>query len=130
VYSVPVKKTDTFTGSDQGAENLAMIASLIETCKLHDINPQAYLTHVLIRLVNNWPNGRLGELLPSGPPQHPDPSSANRDGAEAPLTSETQLSRKFGAGPEGRPGMTGALRWSQNRVLPDRRASSCKLSLE
>jgi transposase len=44
VYSVPVKKTDTFTGSDQGAENLAMIASLIETCKLHDVNPQAYLT--------------------------------------------------------------------------------------
>ena len=41
-----------------------MLASLIETCKLHDINPQAYLTDVLTRLVNNWPNPRLGELLP------------------------------------------------------------------
>jgi hypothetical protein len=28
------------------------------------INPHAYLTDVLTRLVNNWPNYRLGELLP------------------------------------------------------------------
>jgi hypothetical protein len=33
-----------------------MLASLIEICKLHGINPQAYLTNVLTRLVNNWPN--------------------------------------------------------------------------
>jgi hypothetical protein len=64
-----------------------MLASLIETCKLHGINPQAYLTDVLTRLVNNWPNRRLGELLPwSWTQKHPDPSSANHDGAEAPLT--------------------------------------------
>ena len=37
---------------------------LIETCKLHGINPQAYLTDVLTKLVNNWPNRRLGDLLP------------------------------------------------------------------
>jgi transposase len=52
------------TGSDEGAENWAMLASLIETCKLHGINPHAYLTDVLTKLVNNWPNRRLGELLP------------------------------------------------------------------
>ncbi len=41
-----------------------MLASLIETCNRHGINPQAYLTDVPTRLVNNRPNRRLGELLP------------------------------------------------------------------
>ena len=39
-----------------------MLASLIETCKLHRVNPQAYFTDVLTKLVNNWPNSRLVEL--------------------------------------------------------------------
>src|SRR3954464_15977183 len=50
--------------SDEGAENWAMLASLIETCKLNSVNPEAYFTDVLTKLVNNWPNRRLGELLP------------------------------------------------------------------
>ena len=71
------RKNALFAGSDEGAENWAMLASLIETCKLHGINPHAYLTDVLTKLVNNWPNRRLGELLPwAWPPKHPDPSSA------------------------------------------------------
>jgi transposase len=39
-------------------------ASLIETCKLHDVNPEAYPTDVLTKLVNNWPNSRIAELTP------------------------------------------------------------------
>jgi hypothetical protein len=58
------RKNSLFAGSDQGAENWAILASLIETCKLHSVNPQAYLTDVMIKLVNNWPNSRLAELLP------------------------------------------------------------------
>ena len=58
------RKNALFAGNDEGAENWAMLASLIETCKLHGINPHAYLTDVLTKLVNNWPNRRLGELLP------------------------------------------------------------------
>jgi transposase len=58
------RKNALFAGSDEGAENWAMLASLIETCKLHGINPQVYLTDALTKLVNNWPNRRLGELLP------------------------------------------------------------------
>ena len=58
------RKNALFAGSDEGAENWAMLASLIETCKLHGINPDAYLTDVLTKLVNNWPNRRLSELLP------------------------------------------------------------------
>jgi hypothetical protein len=53
------RKNALFAGGDEGAENWAMLASLIETCKLHAVNPQAYLTDVLIKLVNNWPNSRL-----------------------------------------------------------------------
>jgi transposase len=58
------RKNALFAGSDEGAQNWAMLASLIETCKLHGVNPEAYLTDVLTRLVNNWPNSRLAELTP------------------------------------------------------------------
>jgi len=58
------RKNALFAGSDEGAENWAILASLIETCKLHRFNPEAYFTDVLTKLVNNWPNNRLGELLP------------------------------------------------------------------
>ncbi len=58
------RKNALFAGSDEGAQNWAMLASLIETCKLHSVNPQAYLTDVLTKLVNNWPNSRLAELTP------------------------------------------------------------------
>ena len=41
-----------------------MLASLIETCKLNSLNPEAYFTEVLTKLVNNRLNRRLAELLP------------------------------------------------------------------
>jgi transposase len=58
------RKNALFAGHDDGAENWAITASLIETCKLNDIDPYAYLADVLVRLVNLWPNARLDELLP------------------------------------------------------------------
>jgi transposase len=58
------RKNALFAGSDEGAENWAMLASLIKSCKLHAVNPEAYLTDVLSKLVNNWPNSRLAELTP------------------------------------------------------------------
>jgi transposase len=61
---VLTRKNALFAGSDEGAENWAVLASLIETCKLNGINPEAYFTDILTRLVNNWPNSRLAELLP------------------------------------------------------------------
>jgi transposase len=60
------RKNALFAGSDEGAENWAMLASLIESCKLHNVNPEAYLTDVLTKLVNNWPNSRIAELTPWG----------------------------------------------------------------
>src|SRR5271167_76093 len=58
------RKNALFAGSDEGGENWALLASLIETCKLNRVNPQAWLTDVLTKLVNNWPNSRLDELMP------------------------------------------------------------------
>jgi len=58
------RKNALFAGHDQGAENWACIASLIETCKLAGVDPQAYLTDVLTKLVNLWPASRLDELMP------------------------------------------------------------------
>jgi len=53
-----------FAGSDGGAEHWAPVASLIETCKLNDIDPLAYLTDVLTRGVNGHPNRDIDQLLP------------------------------------------------------------------
>ena len=58
------RKNSLFAGHDEGAANWACIASLIETCKLNAIDPQAYLADVLTKLVNLWPASRLDELMP------------------------------------------------------------------
>ena len=58
------RKNALFAGNDDGAENWAVLASLIETAKLNRIDPQAWLADSLTRLVNLWPNNRLDELLP------------------------------------------------------------------
>jgi transposase len=58
------RKNSLFAGSDEGGENWACLASLIETCKLNGINPQAYFTDILTRLVNGWPQKRIDELMP------------------------------------------------------------------
>lgn len=58
------RKNSLFAGSDEGGANWACMASLIETCKLNQVNPQVYLTDLLTRLVNGWPQSRIDELMP------------------------------------------------------------------
>jgi transposase len=58
------RKNSLFAGSDEGGENWACMASLIETCKLNGVNPQIYITDLLTRLVNGWPQERIDELMP------------------------------------------------------------------
>ena len=58
------RKNALFAGSDGGAEHWAIIASLVETCKLNDVDPLAYLTDALTRIVNGHPNRNIDELLP------------------------------------------------------------------
>jgi hypothetical protein len=58
------RKNSLFAGHDRGAENWAIVASFIETCKLNSVNPHAWLTDVLMKLVNRWPAARIDELMP------------------------------------------------------------------
>ena len=58
------RKNALFAGHDRGADHWATVASLIETCKLNGVDPQAYLASVLSRLVNGWPMRRIDELMP------------------------------------------------------------------
>ena len=53
----------TFAGSDAGGHRTAAIYSLIETAKIHGLDPQAYLRHVLERIAD-YPVNRVAGLLP------------------------------------------------------------------
>jgi transposase len=58
------RKNSLFAGHDEGAVNWACLASLIETAKLHGIDPQTYLADILAKLVNGWPVHNIDALLP------------------------------------------------------------------
>lgn len=58
------RKNALFASGDDGGARWAAVASLAETCKLNGVDPQRYLTEVLTRLVNGWPNSRIDELMP------------------------------------------------------------------
>lgn len=58
------RKNALFAGHDAGAENWGIIASLIETCKLNAIDPQAYLTATLTAIVNGHNQSNVDALLP------------------------------------------------------------------
>jgi transposase len=58
------RKNHLFAGSDGGAARWAVVASLLATAKLNDVEPFAYLKDVLERMSNGHPMTKLGELLP------------------------------------------------------------------
>ncbi len=64
----PIKlgaKNHLFAGSDGGAESWAIVASLIQTAKLNEVEPFAYLRDVLERIVSGKTKANeLGSLLP------------------------------------------------------------------
>ena len=57
------RKNYLFLGSDAGGERAATMYSLLGTAKLNDINPQAYLRHVLT-VIADHPVNQVDELLP------------------------------------------------------------------
>lgn len=58
------RKNALFAGHDAGAQNWAMLASLIETCKLNNIEPHSYITGVLTTIVNGHKQKDIEQLLP------------------------------------------------------------------
>ena len=57
------RKSWLFAGSDRGGQRAAAMYSLIVTCKLNDVDPQAWLADVLARIAEH-PAHKLDELLP------------------------------------------------------------------
>jgi hypothetical protein len=57
------RKNWLFAGSDDGGERAAAIYTLIGTAKLNDIDPEAYLRHVLQRIPDH-PINKIDALLP------------------------------------------------------------------
>jgi transposase len=57
------RKSWLFAGSERGAERAALMYTLIQTAKLNDMDPQAWLADVLARIADT-PQTKLAELLP------------------------------------------------------------------
>jgi transposase len=58
------RKNSLFAGSDGGAEHWAILASLIEAAKLNDVDPQAYITDIITRIVQGHPQRQIDQLMP------------------------------------------------------------------
>jgi transposase len=58
------RKNALFAGSDGGGKTWATIATLLQTAKMNDVDPFAWLTQTLQRIAAGWPNRDLDQLLP------------------------------------------------------------------
>jgi hypothetical protein len=87
----------TFAGSDAGGHRAAAAYTLIETCKLNDVDPQAWLADVLARLPDH-PASRIAELCrgigkPRASPSKPDHLHSHGSLAATPSRPSTPISR-------------------------------------
>ncbi|NUN48681.1 MAG: IS66 family transposase [Candidatus Brocadiae bacterium] len=69
------RKNWEFAGSDEGGHRAAIFYTLVSTCKLHGVDPEAYLADVLMRVATtparniadlfplNWAKARLADTL-------------------------------------------------------------------
>lgn len=58
------RKNALFAGSDEGGDNWAIIATLVENCKIAGINPHTWLTETLTKLAEGHPANAVSELMP------------------------------------------------------------------
>jgi hypothetical protein len=57
------RKNSLFVGNPRGGRTAAILASLTSTCRRHQVDPQLYLTQLLINLPS-WPVRKLDAWLP------------------------------------------------------------------
>jgi len=57
------RKNSLFVGNTRGGRTAAILASLTSTCRRHDLDPQFYLTQLLMNLPT-WPHRDLDAWLP------------------------------------------------------------------
>jgi transposase len=70
------RKNSLFAGSEGGAEHWAILASLIATCKLNDVEPQAYIEDVVTKLVGGHLQSRSTSCFPGPTPPRPVAAAA------------------------------------------------------
>jgi hypothetical protein len=58
------RKNALFAGSDGGGRTWATIATLLQTAKMNDVDPLAWLAQTLERIANRWPISQIDELMP------------------------------------------------------------------
>ncbi len=58
------RKNWLFVGTDEASEVNASFVTLMASCRLHDIEPWAYLRDLLC-LLPGWPKSRVLELAPA-----------------------------------------------------------------
>lgn len=58
------RKNSLFAGSDGGGRTWATIATLLQTCKMNNVDPAAWLTQTLERVANQWPSAKIAALMP------------------------------------------------------------------
>lgn len=61
---VLTRKNALFAGHEVGADNWALLASLIANCKMSDVDPVSYLAETLRALIDGHPKSRIDNLMP------------------------------------------------------------------
>ena len=58
------RKNSLFAGSAGGGRTWASIATMLQTCKMNDVDPNAWAKQTLERIANRWPNKDIEALMP------------------------------------------------------------------
>ena len=58
------RKNALFAGHEVGAQNWAMLASLVATCKMSHVDPVDYLATTLRAILDGHPRSRIDDLMP------------------------------------------------------------------
>jgi transposase len=58
------RKNSLFAGSEGGGKTWATIATLLQTAKMNNVDPLAWLTQTLERIANRWPIAQIDKLMP------------------------------------------------------------------